>query len=822
MVRAALVLAVLMASRTAGATELPNRMGLYPTAKNAAPLAMVASAVEVNVHGAIVEVVVTQSFRNDTDHASEATYIFPLPADAAVSAMSIQTGARTIHAAVEKRADAQKRYEDAITAGVSAGLLDEERPDVFTQTVSAIPAHGTVQIVLRYDSVAGYHGGTWQLVLPMVVAPRYVPGAASGRPTTGTGGKPDTDRAPDASRVTPNSAPGAGGPTTVTLAFADEIDDLASPTHELQGMSFTDAKSDHDAIVRWKARASAEGWSEQDGGTGYAAVVVEAPPAKKRTGTLELTLVVDRGAAERGDADAMERPLVRALLGELGRGDTVAVAGSDKIARGAGADVAKEVERVWPTKAKAFDLTRTLKELHGGTIVLVSSGLVADDRAAIAAAVAVGAPIHVIGVGPAPNRALLAALATATNGTIRFAALDDDVAQLAKDVVLDAANPPAALAITWGTLAASDVVPATLPRIGAGQARLVLAKVKTAQAANGRAQGDVFAIAETHGTTVTGATTKLGPLARRWARDRLDEMLATAKPDAAAITALALEYQLVSPYTSMVAIGDEVVVKGGVKHSVAVPVSVPAGMRWQEVERQNRVKEKDKKEETEDDTDVAKKVGGDKPKKHPVDTTAKQPTAPPPPAEAPSSDAQRSPRPSKPADGDTSDADGVAAAGETVTVTGTNPVALREGRDVADEEMTVASATGHRRPRITLSLGGGLARSAGSTDPLAALSARVELGYLTLGGVEGSLWLVGGSVEGQALATVGRRINRFEVGTGLGVHFGIGVGPAIAATLRYHLGAHAGIYLRYDGSLLYHDDTKTGDNAGTAGVEYRW
>src|SRR2546423_1162301 len=83
------------------------------------------------------------------------------------------------------------------------------------------------------------------------------PGTATGRPTTGTGRAPDTDRAPDASRVTPAGGPGAGGSTEVTLHFLAKPTDVASPTHELKGgdtdYRFVDPRTDHDAIVRWKS-----------------------------------------------------------------------------------------------------------------------------------------------------------------------------------------------------------------------------------------------------------------------------------------------------------------------------------------------------------------------------------------------------------------------------------------------------------------------------------------------------------------------------------------------------------------------------------------
>jgi len=591
MVRLAVIVLTLLAATASAATDLPRRIGMYP--QQGPALAMLDSDVVIRVRGPIVEATITQTFRNDTDRVTEATYIFPLPADAAVSAMEFETGARTIRAAIELREQAKQRYEAAITAGVGAGLLEQERPDVFTQTVSAIPARGTVKVTLRFDSVARYRAGTWELALPLVVAPRYVAGTASGRPSTGTGRAPDTDRAPDASRVTPGGAPGAGGPTSVVIEFADNVEGVTSPSHELSstkgGYAFTDPKSDHDALIRWHAKAPTQAWVEAGDGGGYAAVLVEAKPAAAtRKNALRVALVVDHAATMRGDADAVQRPFVRALLASLDARDSVAIGGSGKLVFGPAQAAQKTLDERGPQNTP-FDLTAVLKLLRGTQpVVLVSDGLVADDKAALAAAAALKTPIHVIGIGPAPNRSLLAQLASVTGGTVRFPAIGDDFTAVARDVLADSAAPPERTAITWGTLAVTDIVPATLPRLGSGQAMLVLGRVKKLVAANARVRGDVIGFVEVKSSPAPdGATSPRGSLARRWAKDRLDELVAAR--DTKAFTDHALRYGLVSPTTAMVAIGDEVVVKDGVKHTVAVPVSVPAGMQWQIVKQQTTV-----------------------------------------------------------------------------------------------------------------------------------------------------------------------------------------------------------------------------------------
>jgi hypothetical protein len=748
-----------------------------------------------------------------------------------------------------------------VRAGVAGALLDQERSDIFTQTVAAIPAKGAVSITLRFDTVARYQDGTWELVVPLVVAPRFVPGAATNRPTGGTGRAPDTDRAPDASRITPGGSPGAGGATEMTLEFTDKITDLVSPSHDLKvgpKSTLIDPRTDHDAVIRWKSPVTAAGWVEQGSDGGYAAIVVEAPAAPARRSPIRWTLVLDRSATSRGDAEAAARPLVRSLFQAMGASDRVAVTGSDQINWGLAPDVARTVDDRWSTMPGAFDLTRVLQAARpeGSPLLLISGALVADDRAAIAAAVKLGVPVHVIGVGPAPARSLLTQIAAATGGTVRFAITGDDIAALAKATLSDLASTPAPLTVTWGTLAAREVVPGALPRLGAGQAMLVLARVPKAQSANGRARGELFAIdALPTARTIAGQTTNMGPLARRWARNRLDELLAQ-RVSAEIIATHAMRYGLVSPYTSMVAIGDEVVVQGGVRRSISVPVSVPAGMKWQQVKKETTVdrtsvdaratkeSKKDGYAKKADEKPVQTGKQGQTAAKTPVKPTAKQePKKEPPkaaiqldedklknvptagaPAAPDAADTEDSPKKARRFEAD--DGDGAHDSDEAESLR-PSPTSVALGMDVGSAEIMRASDGRTRRFRIATSLGGGFTRSGGESVSLLTGGARLELGVgrRLLAGVDTSLWIVDGEVSrGQALASfavVG--IKRWlELGFGAGVQFGEGVGPAAGLSLRFHLppAPRASLFLRYDGAMLYETARRRGQSSLTFGVEY--
>ncbi|HET9990514.1 MAG TPA: VIT domain-containing protein [Kofleriaceae bacterium] len=836
-----------LAPLVAHAAGLPRLPGMYTT-QAATPLPMLDSKIEVTVRGPIVETTVTQTFKNDSDNATEATYIFPLPADAAVSAMAIDLGTKKIHAAIEPRDKAQARYEEAVAHGLGAGMLEQERPDVFTQTVSAIPARGTVIVTLRYDATARFSDGTWELALPLVVAPRYVPGTASGRPTTGSGRNPDTDRSPDASRVTPHAAPNAGGATQIELAFQTAVEGVTSPTHTIDRASahytITDPKSDRDLIVRWRAKPPAEGWVEiETNGSGFAAALVVGPAATAHAAA-RCRFLLDRAATTRGDGDIVERAVLRALLGALDAKDRAGLVTGELVAP---ADLQHSLDESWASGNRVFDLTRELQHarLGGAPLVLITDGLISDDAAAIAAAKQLGVPVHAIGIGPAPNRSLLAALAAATGGTVRYALAGDDLQALARDVISDAASPPAALAVSWGTLSATDVVPAQLPRVGAGQATLVVARVAQPKAANARARGDVFALSTfTAGPAPAGATTPRGALARRWARLELDELLAKGNPRA--ITEHALAWGLVSPYTAMVAIGDEVVVTGGVKHTKGVPVSLPAGMQWQPVKHETTValdgstakatEEADQpaKHDKAEKKPVAKAPGNKKSgHKHETQPAPEAPRT----ATKPDSDARRDDEADDKARSDHKqkttatvdvggDHDGVAndeapkASPSERFGPQAGAVALSREPIMEDEAVEVTGTSTRSSLRFDFALGGGAAVVNGDGSFVQTTRIGIERGRRTLFGGEATLWLSRGiHAEGTVLGTISRRFApHLELGGGLGLHVGSELGPALDLELRYQLPAPLWLYLRYDGALLFHDATRDGQNTATFGI----
>ena len=167
--------------------------------KGVAPLKH--TTVKAEISGFLSRVQVTQEFENPFKDKIEAVYAFPLPQNAAVDDMTMLVGSRTVKGKILRREQAQAVYEAAKNAGNVASLLDQERPNIFTQSIANIMPGEKVTVIISYVETLKYEDGSYQFVFPMVVGPRYNPGAATGQ--QGGGFSPDTTKVPDGSRITP-------------------------------------------------------------------------------------------------------------------------------------------------------------------------------------------------------------------------------------------------------------------------------------------------------------------------------------------------------------------------------------------------------------------------------------------------------------------------------------------------------------------------------------------------------------------------------------------------------------------------------------------
>ncbi len=136
-------------------------------------LPLKSTSANVNISGVIADVKVTQVYKNQGQRPIEAVYVFPASTRAAVYGMKMIIGERTIQAQIQKREDARKTYEQARDQGKSASLLEQQRPNVFQMNVANILPGDEIKVELKYTELLVPTDRIYEFVCPTVVGPRY-------------------------------------------------------------------------------------------------------------------------------------------------------------------------------------------------------------------------------------------------------------------------------------------------------------------------------------------------------------------------------------------------------------------------------------------------------------------------------------------------------------------------------------------------------------------------------------------------------------------------------------------------------------------------
>ena len=136
-------------------------------------LPLKATSAEVNIAGVIADVTVKQLYVNSGKNVIEAIYIFPASTRAAVYSMKMRVGDRLITAKIQEKQKARQDYEQAKSEGKNASLLEQQRPNVFQMNVANIMPGDSVSIEMCYTELLIPEQGVYELVYPTVVGPRY-------------------------------------------------------------------------------------------------------------------------------------------------------------------------------------------------------------------------------------------------------------------------------------------------------------------------------------------------------------------------------------------------------------------------------------------------------------------------------------------------------------------------------------------------------------------------------------------------------------------------------------------------------------------------
>jgi len=136
---------------------------------------VVKTDVSMDIAGMLAHVKVEQQFTNPTAQWQEGIYVFPLPDDSAIDRLRMKIGERIIEGKIKEKAKARKHYETAKREGKKAALVEQQRSNMFTNSVANIGPGESITVTIHYQQRLAYVDGEFSLRFPMIVNPRYTP-----------------------------------------------------------------------------------------------------------------------------------------------------------------------------------------------------------------------------------------------------------------------------------------------------------------------------------------------------------------------------------------------------------------------------------------------------------------------------------------------------------------------------------------------------------------------------------------------------------------------------------------------------------------------
>jgi Ca-activated chloride channel family protein len=604
------LLASLVAAADRGAVAADRTESAYflitSDGASADTLPLKESRADIQVAGVIAQVRVTQVYRNQGPRPLEAVYVFPGSTRAAVSALRMKIGDRTIEAEIKEREAARQTYEAAREDGRTASLLEQQRPNVFQMNVANILPGDTVEVELTYSELLVPTDGVYELCYPAVVGPRF----------TGEQAKAES--------WTENPYLGEGAPEpyryqlAVRLQAGMPIQEIASPSHKVTPR-FTSAETaelalgtpgdgNRDFVLRYRLRGGAiqTGLLRFEAGDERFFLLMMQPPARvapQKIPPREYVFIVDVS----GSMSGFPLDVSKQLIGDLLRG----LRPTDRfnLLFFSGGSYQMSEESVTASPGHIERALRVLSEVHAGggtellgalrkalampaaegtsrTFVAITDGFVSVEAEAfdLVRSNLGKANFFAFGIGSSVNHQLIEGLARAGMGE-SFVVLGPGEAprEAARFRKMIEAPVLTGIHVDYAGIDAYDVDPPNVPDLLAERPLVIVGKYR----------GDGRGSITVRGTSGDGRVENkvgaggapdpaLGALVPLWARRRVAELgdRETFGHDTqrGAILALGLRYHLLTSYTSFVA-ADTVRRRGSADLvTVRQPLPLPEGV----------------------------------------------------------------------------------------------------------------------------------------------------------------------------------------------------------------------------------------------------
>ena len=591
------------------------------------------TTVDAQVSGPVSRVRVTQVFANPYAETIEAVYVFPRPHEAAVTDLEMRLGERVVRGLIEKRDAARRIYEQARASGHVAALLEQERPNIFTQSVANILPGNEIEISITYVESLEPESGTWEFAFPMVVGPRYLPPGSGPRDAVPAsfapmppGPPPTGDERINPPFLPPSVRSGQDIELTLDLEAGVAIENLRSPTHafvrEASAPGRTrvrlhpaDTIPNKDFVLRWDVdgdKPETAVLTRHDGREGWVSVVVHPKRtlAERDVTPKEMVFVLDCSGSMHGEPMAAAKALARKALLDMTPGDSFQIIRFSTQASGfSPAPVAATPANVRRGLAYLEGLSGT-----GGTqmiegiraaldypadpnrlriVMFLTDGYIGNENEILAAVrdKVGGARLFSFGVGSSVNRFLLEEMAREGRGEVQYQLAGSDVAEEVDKFYARIRHPYLTdVEISWSGVDVVDRYPECVPDLFEGRPLTLSGRYEGGGTGELRIRGRIAGRPWERRIAVDLPSTESGnpAIGSLWARARIADLERSMRhgEDAAtveAITNLGLAHRLVTRWTSFVAVEEKLVVSDGHPRTVRVPVDMPQGVSFEGV-----------------------------------------------------------------------------------------------------------------------------------------------------------------------------------------------------------------------------------------------
>ena len=600
------------------------------------PAPLLATDVKIDISGPIARARVTQHFINPGDGWVEGKYVFPLPENSAVDTLKMVIGTRIIEGQIKEKQEARQIYEEARADGRRASLVEQQRPNVFTNSVANIGPQETIVVQIEYQQTVRQDGDAFSLRFPMVVAPRYVPKSATPqlvdfKPGEGGWGEILPPREPLDLEQPPVLHPDMGQINPVSLAISLDagfaLGTVESAHHEISlsrdgtrkatltlAEELTPANRDFELV--WKpAAASAPAaalFRERVGDEDYVLVML-TPPASSTVSAAkprEVILVIDNSGSMSGPSmDQAKKSLIWAL-DRLKPADTFNVIRFDDT-------TTVLFPQAVPAHGENLDLARRYVgnlEANGGTemlpalkaslldpdagdssrlrqVVFLTDGAIYNERELFTEITSnLGrSRIFTVGIGSAPNSYFMARAAEAGRGTFTHIGSEMQVAERMSVLFEKLQNPVMTdIAASWPDGRNTQSWPNPVPDLYKGEPIVLSARMPKAEGTltlKGQLAGAPWEIR----LPLDAGQTRPG-IGKLWARRKIEQLEADARIEGdwqkhdGDILKTALDHHLVSRLTSLVAVDVTPVRPDGEELTTRdMPINLPDGWDYEKV-----------------------------------------------------------------------------------------------------------------------------------------------------------------------------------------------------------------------------------------------